>query len=131
MVGLYFAGCSGYDFTKSQSGIPGIGIKMFIEIVNKTELPLSATSLGEEILEHVPHHAKAAGLNSLDAVSSHLQHMVNIYTCGKLYNNESGIIGMIGVFHAPVDSKSKQHMQGTINSRTLQEFEQSMAAEKF
>jgi len=124
-----FAGCSGCDFTKFRSGIPGIGIKTFLALANKMDLPLSSPSMAKAIIDNVPQHAEAAGLRSFDELSSHFQHVIDIYTLGKLYNKESGIIDMRGILHQPPDSKSKRHMHGSINSRTLQEFDQSLSLE--
>ena len=90
-----YAGCVGCDFTEKQVGIPGIGLKRFLDLIKNTTPPLSSATLGEAIWEHHPEFAQAATYQNSGEVTLHLQQIIDIYTLGKLYDGNSNFIDIV------------------------------------
>ena len=118
-----YAACTGCDFTTHPSGINGIGYETFIKLVSTiAEGELSATSLAAVIWKEKQNIALKAGFMSSKAVEQHLQDIVNIYSSGKVYDNDANIIDMTtGDIITEATSESKLHMRGDVNSKTRRE----------
>ena len=124
-----YAGCSGCDFTKHRSGIPGIGYARFVHLATQVDGPLTADSLAAIIWDNESELATAADLPSEDHVSLHLQRIVDIYTRGKVYDDSASIIGFDGSVVKRSTPLFKKHVLGDVNSQTLEHFDDSLVQE--
>ena len=128
-----FAGCTGCDFTNVRSGISGIGDKTFIKLVTGIDdegIELNANSLADAIWNNENDIAMKNGFESADDVEKHLQHIVDVYSNGNVYDKRSNVINMMtGCRISESNEQSKQHMAGKVNSRTREEYSEDLVAE--
>ena len=89
-----YAGCRGCDFTEVQSGISGIGFNTFIELAEKAgeEGELNAETLAATIWEDKNVIATNNDFKSAAEVQQYLQHVVDVYCNGLVYD-ERGTLG--------------------------------------
>ena len=87
-----YAACAGCDFTAAESGIPNTGLKTFIESADKVEEgKLTSTTFAAQLWEDKQEVLETNGYKTVDAVEEHLQHIVNIYSLGQVYDEHSNI----------------------------------------
>jgi len=117
-----YAACRGCDFTVSTCGIEGIGYKTFIELVGIVVdggKELNANTLASAIWEHNNEVAQKNNFKSSDDIEEYLQHIVDIYSNGSVYDRNSNVINMgTGIIINKADELSLQHMTGEVNCRT-------------
>ena len=116
-----YAACRGCDFTAAHSGVPGIGYAHFISSASKVEEPMNSTTLSKVLWSEKKDVIEKAGFKSVDELEVHLQHVVDVYSLGNIYDNSSSIRKMNGQIVEQATELSKQHMAGKVNSRTCQE----------
>ncbi|KAL7530261.1 hypothetical protein ACHAXR_003394, partial [Thalassiosira sp. AJA248-18] len=117
-----YAGCSGCDFTQQENGIVGIGKDRFIPLLQEMDCIPTADGLAAGIWRYHSEIATKAGFGSEDEVKEHLQHIVNIFTQGRIYDAKSNIINFSGEVLDQTTQQSKLHMTGEVNSRTGEAF---------
>ena len=118
-----YAGCSGCDFTTESSGIRGIGYTTFISLASGIDGELSANSLARKIWNEKNDIVTADGFSCVQDVEQHLQHIVNVYCRGRVYNDNGNLVDIRGRYFekANVHNKFKQHMMGNLDVETLSE----------
>ena len=81
----------------AHGGIPGIGYAAFLFVVGKIDGELAAATLADAIWEHKREVAqKVAEYQAADEIKKHLQHIIDIYTLGKVYDTHSNVVVMSG-----------------------------------
>lgn len=117
-----YAACRGCDFTALPSGISGVGYETFLFLVSRVEGDLSAKSLALSLWSHHEDIATKNGFKSADDVGRFMQHVVDVYALGLIYDGQSNIIDMTGRLVVDATTHSKRHMLGDLDSRTGEEF---------
>ena len=121
-----YAACSGCDFTNQRSGIAGIGFEKFISCAQEVEGELTAKGFSEVLWEEELCIMEKNGFESASDVEQHLQHVVDVYSYGMVYDKHSNTIDMSGRLVHEASSVSNRHMNGEVHSRTREEFDDSL-----
>lgn len=132
MYGLYnkhgrivfqlYAGYGGCNFTKIRAGISSIRINWFISLVNGIDGTLTTGSLAASLWLNQEDVAWRTGFQSVSNPKARLQHLVDIYSRGKIYNDKSRMIDISVNIHVSASSESVGHMNGKQHSRTQSAF---------
>ena len=123
-----YAATSGCDFTEHERGIPGLGIAWFIRLASSVEGPLSAKSLARVIWDSSLVISQM-NFQSASDVENYLQHIVDIFTRGPIYDSKSNIVEQSGKLIVRADATSLKHMRGELHSRSREAFDAKLQSE--
>ena len=127
-----YAGCSGCDFTEVQSGIVGIGIEKFLVSAKEAgdSGELNTRSLAATLWNNENKIMKDNKFESANDVEGHLQRIVDVYVGASVYDTQSNIVNLTtNEIISPATKQTKQHMNGEVNSKTGEEFPDSLREE--
>lgn len=126
-----YAACLGCDFTHIRSGIRGIGYATFVSLANMIEGELTARSLGEVIWRE-ENGIATNEYNNFESevdIEMYSQSVVDVYSMGRVYDEESNIIDISGEQVSAATTLTKRHMTGKVNCRTLESFSDDLTRE--
>ena len=112
--------------SSQRSGIAGIGFEKFISCAQEVEGELTAKGFSEVLWEEELCIMEKNGFESASDVEQHLQHVVDVYSYGMVYDKHSNTIDMSGRLVHEASSVSNRHMNGEVHSRTREEFDDSL-----
>lgn len=118
-----YAACRGCDFTEKRGGIIGIGFATFMSIASAAEGELNVDSFSQSMWcnDATKDIAQKNGWNSIDEVREYLQRVVDIYSNAHIYDKHSNtILTATGEQINEATDKSKQHIKGSIDTKTQQ-----------
>jgi len=117
-----YAGCNGCDFTEQKCGIKGIGYGKFMSIASAVEGEVNVRSFSLALWNDDAMRAIAIEnrMNSVDEVKLHLQRVVDIFKKATIYDDDSNTISMTGVTINEATETTKQHMEGSVDTKTMQ-----------
>ena len=97
-----YAGCCGCDFTEHPRGIPGIGHAKFLSVAGNASRPLTAHSLAGALWSEYESILQKAGYESVNSVCAHLQRIVDIYSCGTVYDSDENVREFCAADHSSI-----------------------------
>ena len=127
-----YAGCLGCDFTERRCGIEGIGYTAFMKLASAVVVEgeaLTAKSLADSIWTNANDIATNNGFEASANIENHLQHIVDIYSGGKVYDGESNVINMNGgSVITEATNQSNNHRAGKANPKTRKAYSDSLSS---
>ena len=117
-----YAACLGCDFTEQKCGIKGIGFEKFKSIAYAVEGQLNAESFSHAMWNNEATRAIAIqnGMNTAAEVKAYLQGVVDIFCNAEIYDDKSNTISMTGVKINEATVATKEHMEGSVNTNTME-----------
>ena len=116
-----YAACRGCDFTKHERGIVGIGYETFMDIASRVDGEFNANSFAVAMWSSDDTRQRAVqnGMETPEKIRIYLQGIVDIYSNANIYDEESNTISTAtGKVVEAATAKSKQHMAGSIDTKT-------------
>lgn len=121
-----YAACRGCDFTIYPSGISGIGYETFIKLVKDID-DLNPNSLATALWENERSTVGVQSFESSSALEEFLQRIVDIYEKGHVYDQDANVIEMRSDrVIKRATQRTKAHMRGKCDSRSMDDFEDSL-----
>lgn len=121
-----YAACRGCDFTTCPSGISGIGYETFIKLVEDID-DLNPNSLAIALWENESNSVGVKSFDSSSALEEFLQRIVDIYEKGHVYDQDANVIEMRSDrVIKRATQQTKAHMGGKCDSRSMDDFEDSL-----
>ena len=116
-----YAASRGCDFTEQERGIRGIGYETFMDIASRVEGDFNANSFAMAMWssDDTKQFAVQNGMETPEKIRIYLQGLVDIYSNANIYDEESNTISTAtGDVVEAATAKSKQHMTGSIHTKT-------------
>jgi hypothetical protein len=119
-----YAACRGCDFTEQELGINGIGYGKFMEIASRVEEEFNANSFAMAMwsTDDTRQIAIQNGMDTPEKIQLYLQRIVDIYSNANVYDEKSNTVSTAtGDIVEAATEISKQHMAGSIDTKTQQQ----------